>query len=146
MIYVFVRLPKALDGSDLIKSFNSFSLAPEIAKRLVQINGLRDNFYKTVANVESKGINQVVSEIDVFPMIEYLSAGPDLIEFAVKNANYPLSFKFSSVLNPSKEIVINDGSFFSQKTTKSPQRSRSSSAGIHSLSRSSNLLLVTSAN
>lgn len=120
MIYTFVRLPKALDASDLSKSFNSFSLAPEIAKRLQQINMLRDKFYQTVANVEAKALNQVISEIDVFPMIEYLTAGPDLLEYAVKNANYPFSFRFTSVLSPSKEISINDGNRCLPKTTKLP--------------------------
>jgi len=144
MIYTFVRLPKALDGSDLSKSFNSFSLAPEIAKRLVQINQLRDNFYKTVANVESKALNQVVSEIDVIPMIEYISAGPDFLEYAVKNANYPFSFKYSSVLSPSKEITINDGSLSLLQTTKSQPPWKSSSAGTPSPSCCSSLPPATS--
>lgn len=109
MIYILQKLPKALEPTDINKAFNNFQLAPELSKRIQQINGLRDNFYKTVYDIEARPSNQLVTEIDWLPLFEYINSGPDLLEIGVKNANYPFNFRFSTVLSPSKEILINNG-------------------------------------
>lgn len=43
------------------------------------------------------------------PCVQYLQTGADLLELGVKNANFPFNFRYTSVLSPSKEILINDG-------------------------------------
>ena len=110
MIYTFPRVPKAaFPLVDLNKSLNTFSTNAEVSQKFQKINKLREIFYTTVDLVEKKAPNQLVTELDWMGMFEYLQAGPDLLELGVKCASYPFNFKFSSVLCPSKDIVINDG-------------------------------------
>ena len=110
MIYVFPQIPKAMQPlPDLSKSFNSFGTGPEVAQKVQHINTLRVNFYSRVEAIERNAPNQLVGELDWMPLFEYLHSGADLLELGVKVANFPFDFKFTSVLSPSKEISINDG-------------------------------------
>lgn len=110
MIYIFPRVPKAaFPLPDLTKSFNNFATNAEVSQRIQKISKLRENFYTVVDQIEKKAPNQIVSEFDWMGMFEYLQVGPDLLELGVKCASYPFNFKYTSVLCPSKDIIINDG-------------------------------------
>lgn len=110
MIYIFERLPKAIAPiGDLTKSFNNFSTNAEISKKVEAIQRLREQFYSNVNTMEQKPANQMVTEWDWMPCIQYLQVGVDLLELGVKNANFPYNFKLTSVLSPSREILIYDG-------------------------------------
>lgn len=110
MIYIFNPVPRAIPPHpDLIKSFNNFGTGPQVAAKIQQIGGLRENFYNYCDVITKMAPNQLVGEVDWMPMFEYLQNGPDLLDLGVKVANFPFNFKFSSVLSPSKEITINDG-------------------------------------
>ena len=65
--------------------------------------------YVFVAQMEGKPAQQMTAEIDWMPMYEYISLGPDFLEIAVKHANFPLSFRHSSILNPQLPIHIDNG-------------------------------------
>lgn len=110
MIYIFPQVPKAMQPlSDLSKSFNSFGTGPEVAQKVQHINTLRANFYSRVEALDKNPPNMFVGELDWMPMFEYLHSGADLLELGVKVANFPFEFRFTSVLSPSKDITINDG-------------------------------------
>lgn len=109
MIYIFGSLPKAVPPHfELAKAFNNFSTPAEVARKIQDIQKLRDNFYTVVAQMEQKAPNQMVTDWDWMPCMQYLQQGPELLEVGVKNANFPFNFKWTSVLSPSKEIIIND--------------------------------------
>lgn len=110
MIYIFPQIPKAMQPlPDLSKSFNSFGTGPEVAQKVQHINALRANFYNRVEGIDRTAPNQVIGELDWMPLFEYLHSGADLVELGVKVANFPFHFKYTSVLSPSKDITINDG-------------------------------------
>ena len=112
MIYVFAPLPKSTPPTaDLLKSFNNFGTGPQVASKMQLINSLRDNFYQYVETIDKLAPNQFVGELNWMPMMEYLQNGPDLLELGVKAANFPFTFRYLSVLSPSKDIIINDGRF-----------------------------------
>ena len=110
MIYIFPKLPKAsMPLPDLSKCFNNFGTGPEVAQKIQYIQNLREKFYTNVDLMDKRVPNQFVGEWDWMPLFEYLQAGPELLELGVKVANFPFNFKYTSVLSPSKDILINDG-------------------------------------
>ena len=53
MIFIFDRLPNSLQPlTDITKSFNNFSTPAEVAKKIGNIQALRENFYKNVSQME----------------------------------------------------------------------------------------------
>jgi hypothetical protein len=110
MIFTVSPLPKAVQPlPDLTNSFNSFTTGPQVATKIQQLNSLRENFYAYIDVLNKMAPNQLVSELNWMPMFEYIHNGPDLLELGVKVANLPFNFRYTSVLSPSKEIMINDG-------------------------------------
>lgn len=109
MIYCFPQLPKAIGPHpDLAKSFNNFGTGPQVAAKIQQLNGLRENFYNYVEVLEKAAPNQLIGELNWMPMFEYIHNGPDLLELGVKVANLPFNFRYACILSPSKDITIND--------------------------------------
>jgi hypothetical protein len=110
MIYTLPKVPKACQPlSDLSKAFNNFSTHPEVAQRVMMISSLRSTFYQNIEGIDKAGLNQMIRDFDHNPLFEYLNYGPDLLEMAVKNANFPFNFSYTSVLSPSKVCTVNDG-------------------------------------
>ena len=108
MIYVFQSLLKTQEF-DLNKSFDSLQTSPGISQQVQHINKLRDNFYKTFSEIESKPMNETNNSLEWMQLFEYLNLGVELLNIGVKNANFPFTFNYNSFTFPSKTINISDG-------------------------------------
>lgn len=108
MIYTFHNLIRA-QPVDLSKGFDSLQTSPEVAKQIQHINNLRDNFYTTFDQIQSRPLKEVDTSLDWMPLFEYLTNTVELLNLGVKKANYPLSLNYYSFASPSKTIGINNG-------------------------------------
>jgi hypothetical protein len=62
-----------------------------------EINKRRHDFYTRCSALIRTDLKQPHNDFDWLPMLTYLNDGPDLLEKAVKEANYPIPFQFRPV-------------------------------------------------
>lgn len=108
MIYVFKTLIRS-ENVDLNRFFDSLQTSPEVSKQVQHVTGLRNEFYSTFEQIQSRPMNEVNNSLEWMPLFEYLTCGVELLNLAVKKANYPINFNYHSFTFPSRTIGIHDG-------------------------------------
>ena len=93
MFFTFLALPQG-NPVNITTSFDALSTSPETQTKITNISNMRNSFYAGLAELTSKPLNDTVPEFPALNYMPYLQAEVDLMEIAVKQANYPLNFSY----------------------------------------------------
>lgn len=109
MIYTFTKIPQS-QPCDLTKSFDSMQTTPDTATKIGEISNNRNSFYAEASKTIRAPLEEVQDSLDWMSMMQYLNAGPDLLETMVKQANYPTVIAFMPITaaNPIQETSGKD--------------------------------------
>lgn len=99
MILTFTKIPKS-QPCDLSKSFDPMQTTPDVATKIGELNTNRNKFYGEVNKATQAPLEEIQDGLDWMSMLAYLNSGPDLLEIAVKRANYPIVLSYMPMTVP----------------------------------------------
>lgn len=109
MILTFTRIPQS-QPCDLSTAFDPMQTTPDVASKIGQINENRNKFYSESSKAIRAPLHEIQDGLDWMSMLQYLNNGPDLLDIAVKKANYPLVFKYIPITTD-MPIVSQNGNY-----------------------------------